>query len=261
MPELPEVETVVRTLRPHLAGERIVRVEILAPRAAPPGTSEALAGRRVQDVHRHGKFIVIELDKGIAAVHLRMTGRLLVGSEAAHTRAVITTTGARVVFDDARQFGSIRWLSGIDAIPNVGPDALRVTQAAFIDRLAARRGAVKPALLDQSLISGLGNIYADEGLARARIHPLQGLSTMSRHTLKRLHASVTGLLEEAIAAGGSSISDYVDARGERGRFQDRHRVYGRAGEPCVKCGAAIRRIVVAQRGTHFCPRCQRLRQN
>jgi len=257
LPELPEVETVVRTLRPLVLGRRILAIEILATRAARPEVAAQVAGQTIQNVRRHGKYILIDLDRGALAIHLRMTGKLLASGPSTHPRARIVTGGPVIVFDDIRQFGSIAYLSPGALPPNLGPDILDLDPASFATLLAPRAGAVKPALLNQSIVAGLGNIYVDEALFRARIHPLTPLRRLSRPRLLALHAVIAQHLEEAIAAGGSSISDYVDATGNRGSFQDAHLVYGRAGQPCPTCQTPITRIVVAQRGTHLCPRCQR----
>jgi formamidopyrimidine-DNA glycosylase len=261
MPELPEVETVVRTLAPHVRGRLIVAARFLSPHAAghrPEELAAHLRGRRIQDVRRAGKFIVFPLDHGLLSVHLRMTGKLLLNAAAGRfTRAVLELDAGSVLFDDVRQFGRMEWSAQTPAnIARLGPDPLVEAAADFAARLKSRRGAVKPLLLDQSFLAGLGNIYVDEALHRAGIHPLAAAARISRTRALRLHAAVIDVLSAAIAAGGSSISDYADAAGRKGAFQHSHRVYGRENVPCLTCGAPIRRIVVTQRGTHFCPRCQ-----
>lgn len=255
LPELPEVETVVRTLRPRIEGRRLleVRLRTRKPWAAQAGRA---AGQMVHRVRRRAKYILFDLDEGLLAIHLGMTGKLLAGAEPGpYTRAVLLLDGERVVFDDVRQFGSLRWLPAEPA--GLGPDALSAPPGVFLERLAGRKTRLKALLLNQRFLAGLGNIYADESLFRAGIHPLAAASRLSRRRALRLHAAIQDVLAEAVAAGGSSVSDYVDADGRRGWFQMRHRVYQRTGEPCVVCGTPIRRILVAQRGTHFCPRCQR----
>ncbi|HNY40533.1 MAG TPA: bifunctional DNA-formamidopyrimidine glycosylase/DNA-(apurinic or apyrimidinic site) lyase [Bryobacteraceae bacterium] len=259
MPELPEVEVVVRTLRPHITGRRITAFESLSPRAASPELGPSITGQTVTEVRRHGKYILIDLDRNRLAIHLRMTGKLLVAGPSTHPRAIIHLGGSAVVFDDIRQFGSIQLLAPGQLPPNLGPDLLALSPSAFAESLAVRKGAIKPLLLDQSVVAGLGNIYVDEALFRARIHPLAKPVHLSLRRLKDLHLEAVGMMEEAIAAGGSSISDYVNALGVSGSFQLRHAVYGRQDRPCPVCSAPVRKIVVAQRGTHFCPRCQRLR--
>jgi formamidopyrimidine-DNA glycosylase len=263
MPELPEVECIVRSLRPHLEGRRIAAVAFRSPLAAggrPAEIPQFLADRSILAVRRRGKFILLELEGGICAIHLRMTGRLVWnGPEGPHTRAVFTLDSGRLVLDDIRQFARV--LAGPalpEPVARLGPEPFDLTAAEFARRLRTRRGRLKPLLLDQGFLAGLGNIYADEALHRARIHPLQPASRLSVRRMEALHAAIVEVLEEAIAAGGSSISDYVDGAGREGAFQLFHRVYGREGEPCGQCGAEVRRIVAAQRGTHYCPRCQRL---
>jgi formamidopyrimidine-DNA glycosylase len=263
MPELPEVECIVRSLRPQLEGSRIEAAVFRSPLVAgghPGRLRRFLAGRRIAGVGRRGKFILLQLDSGLCAIHLRMTGRLLWnGAEGPYTRAVLEVGRGRLLLDDIRQFARI-W-AGLTAPPTVGglgPEPLELSEDQFLERLRGRRGRIKALLLDQRFVAGIGNIYADESLHRAGIHPLEPASALPARRAKRLHRAIVEVLEEAIAAGGSSISDYVDSTGRQGGYQIFHRVYGRQGEPCPRCGAAVRRIVVAQRGTHFCPRCQRL---
>ncbi len=263
MPELPEVECIVRSLRPHLEGRRIAAAAFRSPLAAGGRLAEILqflAGRSIRAVRRRGKFILLELEGGFCAIHLRMTGRLVWnGAEGPYTRAVFTLESGRLVLDDIRQFARVSAGAALpEAVERLGPEPFDLTASEFARRLRTRRGRLKPLLLDQGFLAGLGNIYADEALHRARIHPLQPASRLSVRGVETLHAAIVEVLEEAIAAGGSSISDYVDGAGREGAFQLFHRVYGREGEPCPRCGAAVRRIAVAQRGTHYCPRCQRL---
>jgi len=249
--------------RPHLEGRRINATAFRSPLAAggrPAEISQFLAGRSILTARRRGKFIVLELDRGYCAIHLRMTGRLVWnGAEGPYTRALFTLESGRVVLDDIRQFARVFAGPALpEEVERLGPEPFDLTAGEFARRLRTRRGRLKPLLLDQEFLSGLGNIYTDEALHRARIHPLQPAARLSARRMETLHAAIVEVLEEAIAAGGSSISDYVDGAGREGAFQRFHRVYGREGEPCRRCGAAVRRIVVAQRGTHYCPRCQRL---
>jgi formamidopyrimidine-DNA glycosylase len=255
VPELPEAETIVRTLRPRVEGRRIVSARFLARRVSQDDAA-SLAGRRVQQVSRYGKQIVWELDRGCLVIKLGMTGALLVDAETGpYTRAEFELETARVLYNDVRQFGSISILD--DAPCALGPDPLELRPEDFAARLRSRKTVVKRLLLDQSFVRGIGNIYADESLYRAGVHPQARTERLSIPRAKRLHEVVRAVLEEAIEHRGSSISDYVDAEGARGGFQLRHQVYGRAGQRCIECGAAIRRIVVAQRGTHYCPHCQK----
>ena len=213
------------------------------------------AGQRIHEVRRYGKFILIGLDHGLLAIHLGMTGKLLAGGERGpHTRAVLVLDKGRVLFNDVRQFGSVRWLK--QAPDHLGPDALEISADEFADRLRARKARLKALLLNQVFLRGLGNIYADESLFRAGVHPLAIAARLSQKRARSLHTAIREVLFAAIAKGGSSISDYVDANGSQGSFQTEHRVYQRTGEPCLNCGTPIRRILVAQRATHFCPKCQ-----
>ncbi|HSW49895.1 MAG TPA: bifunctional DNA-formamidopyrimidine glycosylase/DNA-(apurinic or apyrimidinic site) lyase [Bryobacteraceae bacterium] len=256
MPELPEVETVVRTVAARLKGRRLVKVRCTTRKSWAKSVHKA-EGQTIHRVRRYGKYILLDLEEGLLAIHLGMTGKLLAsGSKGPYTRAALELDdGATVLFDDVRQFGSARWIRQEPA--GLGPDALAVSAGEFLQRLRGRKGKIKPLLLNQSFLRGLGNIYADEALFRAGIHPLALAASLSRGRALRLHGAIVEVLSEAVAKGGSTISDYVDADGNRGWFQIEHRVYQRAGQPCVDCGTGIRRILVAQRGTHFCPRCQR----
>ena len=258
MPELPEVETVVRTLAPRLCGSRIVSASFTS-RFVTPGDRRALArrmaGRRIESVHRRGKFIVIELDRGMLAVHLGMTGKLLWDAKAGeHTRGVFTLDSGTLLYDDARQFGRIEWSPA--RLARLGPEPLEIGWEEFFARLGRRHARLKPLLLNQTFLAGLGNIYVDETLFAAGIHPLAIASRLSASRAARLYQAMRDVVRLAVEHRGSSISDYVDAEGNRGGFQLLHRVYGREGEPCVRCGAPIKKIVVAQRGTHYCSRCQ-----
>jgi formamidopyrimidine-DNA glycosylase len=255
MPELPEVETVVRTLAAAVTGQRVKGLRYLAARAAAGTTAPDLAGQRIGSVRRKGKHILLDLDKGLLDIHLRMTGKLRVGGEIGpYTRAVLELSSGHVSFEDVRQFGFVVWR---EKEPALGRDALSVDRDEFVEMVRGWRGRIKPALLDQRKLAGLGNIYVDEALYRAGVHPLARGARLTKPRLRQLWAEMRAVLEEAIAAGGSSISDYEDALGQRGNYQQRHQVYGREGDACPRCGVAIRRIVVAQRGTHFCPACQR----
>lgn len=237
----------MRSLAPKLTGRRLI--------SAQNWEGPAL-GQGIRAVRRHGKYIVLDLDHGHLLVHLRMTGKLLWnGARTPYTRIeFLLDDGSSLLYDDVRRFGRVSWS---DRLPAQGPDPLEIDATDFAERLRARRGRIKPLLLDQQFLRGLGNIYVDEALFRAAIHPRAVASQLSLPRALRLWTVIRELLSEAIALGGSSISDYVDGDGQRGRFQQRHQVYGKAGGPCPQCGTPIRRIVVNQRGTHFCPRCQR----
>ena len=221
-----------------------------------------LAGRSIVSVKRRGKFILMTLDRGESdtlatlAVHLGMTGKLLMdGTQGEHTHGVFTLDGGVLLYDDPRQFGRIEWSPA--RVNRLGPEPLEIGLEEFSARLRARKTRVKPLLLNQAFLAGMGNIYVDEALFLAGIHPLAMASRLTAARAARLYQAMRDVLTLAIEHRGSSISDYVDAEGRRGDFQQLHRAYGREGEPCVNCGAAIKKIVVGQRGTHFCPRCQK----
>jgi formamidopyrimidine-DNA glycosylase len=259
VPELPEVETVVRSLAPRLAGRRIVRAAFNS-RFVTPGNrkrlASRLAGRTIESVRRRGKFIVMALDEGSLSVHLGMTGKLLLDApETPHTHGVFTLDRGTLIYDDPRQFGRIEWNpSRINAL---GPEPLEITLDDFLARLSKRNSRIKSLLLNQRFLAGVGNIYADEALFASGIHPLAIASRLSAPRAAKLHQAIRETLQLAIEHRGSSISDYVDGDGARGNFQVLHRVYGRENEVCLKCSGPIKKMVVAQRGTHFCPRCQK----
>ncbi len=262
MPELPEVETVVRTLRPAIVGRRILNAEFLqlrVLRGSPHDTTAALAGRRIQSIERHGTFIAIRLDRGFLVIHLGMTGKLLVNAEPSKwTHAVFTLDRGVLHYDDQRQFGRIEY--GVELperVAALGPEPLEINLADFTARLRARKSPVKAVLLNQAVVRGMGNIYADEALFRAGVHPKRAAASLKKDRVERIYKAMREVLAEAIESRGSSVSNYVDADGRKGSFQTAHRVYQRTGKPCTKCGTPIKRIVLAQRGTHFCPKCQR----
>jgi len=262
VPELPEVENVVRTLAPHLTGRRILSASFTS-RFVTPGDRRKLAShlteRTIVSVVRRGKFIVMTLDRGMLAVHLGMTGKLLVdGTAGEHTHGVFHLDHGTLLYDDPRQFGRIEWsATKLARVAALGPEPLEIEFEDFLERLRKRKMQIKPLLLNQKFLAGMGNIYVDEALFRAGIHPLASAARLSRARAGRLYQAIREVLQLAIEHRGSSISDYVDANGDRGDFQVHHRVYGREGKPCVECGSPIRKTVVAQRGTHFCAKCQK----
>lgn len=263
MPELPEVETVVRSIAP-LIGRRIVSAEFRCLRILrggdPDAMSARLAGRKIAGVKRYGKFIVMNLTGGgYLMVHLGMTGKLLLGGPAGkHTHAILTLDRGVLLYDDSRQFGCIEFSEEFPKrVARLGPEPLEVSFEEFARALTGRKTRIKSLLLNQTFVRGVGNIYADEALFRAGIHPLAPASRIRADRARKLYDAMIAVLTEAIAAGGSSISDYVDAEGRKGFFQISHRVYQRTGEPCVVCKTPIRRVLVTQRSSHFCPKCQK----
>ena len=263
MPELPEVETVARSIAP-LVGRTIVSAEFRSVRILrggdPDRMAAGLAGRRIAGVKRYGKFLIMPLEGGgYMLIHLGMTGRLLLGGAAGkHTHAILTLDKGVLLFDDSRQFGSFQLSEDFPArVARLGPEPLEVSLADFTAALKRHKTRIKPLLLNQTFLRGVGNIYADEALFRAGIHPMAIANRIRADRARRLYDSLREVLREAIEAGGSSISDYVDAEGRRGFFQFSHRVYQRTGEPCVICGTPVKRLVITQRSSHFCPKCQR----
>jgi formamidopyrimidine-DNA glycosylase len=273
VPELPEVESVRRQLEPALVGRRFERVEIADRRLVrpyePAEVAAELEGERVAAVERRGKYLVVRFESGRALlIHLRMTGSLRVAPAEAlqddpHRRAVVTLDdGSDVAYRDVRRFGT--WLvlepgelePYLDARVGEEPLAAVFTSAHLGERLARRRAPVKAALLDQRTLAGMGNIYVDEALWRARINPLRPAETLDRAELRRLHRGIRAALEHGIARQGSTLRDYRLPNGEGGAMQDELKVYGRGGEPCERCGMPITKTRVAGRGTWYCPRCQ-----
>ncbi len=291
MPELPEVETIARGLNSRVAGDVIESVWLGSkPEPLKSPAREivaALESKRIAGVRRVGKHIVFDLENGGRAgtakktkvrskparartlaptsstaqwiVHLGMTGRMLVCPPeeeiAKHTHAIARlASGRELRFVDPRRFGRLSVSNGFAA---PGSEPLDVELARFVKLFRGRKTPIKSALLNQNLLSGVGNIYADESLFRARIRPRRRATSLTQDDLGRLCQAVQGVLKEAIALGGSSISDYVDSDGEEGFFQLQHRVYGREGEPCLVCKTPVKRVVIAGRSAHYCPKCQK----
>jgi formamidopyrimidine-DNA glycosylase len=269
MPELPEVETIRSQLAPRLGGRTFVRVEILDPRLTRPidlfEVVEELEGDTVLAVERRGKYLVLRLESSLALlVHLRMTGSF--GFEpTTHERAVLELDdGTRLAYRDVRRFGTWLVLEGAELEPYLarknGPEPLsaRFTAAWLVGRLAVRRAPVKSVLLDQRVVAGLGNIYADEALWRARVSPLQPARSLDSDQIRRLHRAIRAALRTGIERQGSTLSEYRTPEGSRGAMQEEFRVYGRDGLPCPRCGTTIAKTRVGGRGTWYCPRCQPL---
>jgi len=207
-------------------------------------------------VKRRGKFILIGLDEGLLSVHLGMTGKLLLdGAETPYTHGIFNLDRGVLLYNDPRQFGRIEWNPA--RVAKLGPEPLEIGLEEFVTRLRARKTRIKALLLNQTFLAGMGNIYVDEALFISGIHPLTIAAKISPARAAKLHQAIRDVLTLAIEHKGSSISDYVDADGRKGNFQLLHRVYGREGEACTNCGRPITKTVVAQRGTHFCVKCQK----
>ena len=275
MPELPEVETIRAQLAERIPGRTFTRVEVQDPKIVSPddpaGFAEDVVGRRIEAVDRRGKYLLIDLDAPrTLAIHLRMTGRLhwQAGppdeSERFLRARFHLDDGSTLTFGDMRRFGRA-WIVGGDAREReaywrarVGVEPLtpRFTARLLAQLLEGRRGPIKAVLLNQALVAGLGNMYVDEALFMARIHPLRPAGSLDQDEVRRLHRAIRDRLAAAVAAGGASIDSYRDGLGEKGSMQDLLRVHLHAGEPCPRCGTTIRKTRVAQRGTYWCPTCQ-----
>jgi formamidopyrimidine-DNA glycosylase len=274
VPELPEVETIRARLAPRLEGRTLQHVEIVDPRLTRPEPPEAIAaaleGERIARLSRRGKYLVFEFESGRhLLVHLRMTGNVehpAQGGLAAdpYRRAVVTLDdGSDVAYRDVRRFGT--WdllepgeLEDYFAVRRLGGEPLErgFTARALTQALEGRRVPIKAALLDQRAAAGVGNIYADEALWRARIHPLRSAGSLTLDEIARLRKSIRAALEMGISRQGATLRDYRDPEGRRGRMQDEFKVYGREGEPCSRCGTPIEKTRAGGRGTWFCPHCQ-----
>jgi len=288
MPELPEVEVTRRRISPLLLGRSIRTVITTAPSyvflTAPHLLEQKLTGRTFVALTRHGKYLLGQLDDGARLlVHLGMTGQLFgegassprllrrtangtLGScrqfePDAHTHLILRfESGPAVFFRDTRKFGKVQWLAPDESsarLNKLGPDALHISGATLHSRLKKRRGPLKSQLLDQSVLAGAGNIYADEALYLSRIRPTRMAHRVSLDSCRRLVDSLQQVLLRSIETGGSSINDYVTPDGSDGGYQDERHVYGLEGQPCKTCSTAIARVVIGQRSAHYCPRCQR----
>lgn len=264
MPELPEVQTIVDTIRPHLINSEILDVTIHRADVLNPPTFcwSQLVGCRFSEIGRRGKKIIFTLHTGERfVIHLGMTGRLTIEPPAKpnrpHTHLVFRVGDIEVRFSDPRRFGGVWWL-GRDTSPDdrMGPEPLDLRTATLQRQLSRTRRPIKNALLDQKVIAGLGNIYVDESLHAAGIHPLTLASDLSPAAIARLNIAIKQTLQKALRHRGSTLRDYRDANGNTGSFQKLHRVYARTGQPCHTCKTKIEKIVLGGRSTHFCSKCQ-----
>jgi formamidopyrimidine-DNA glycosylase len=272
MPELPEVETAARDLAAQVAGCTIVAIEKLdwermVETPEPAQFRVLLPGRRIGAVGRRAKWLLLTLDAGwTLALHLRMSGSVSVcpAEEAAdsYTHLVLLLEdGRRIFFRDVRKFGRVRLLdaaglAALDQQHGLEPLGEQFTPAALAALLARRQSRLKPLLLNQAIVAGLGNIYVDESLWLARLHPLRAANSLSTDEVSSLHAAIRTILTRAIDSGGSTLRDYRNGYGQAGTNQDHFAVYQRTGQPCLRCDTTIERVAVAQRGTHLCPTCQ-----
>jgi formamidopyrimidine-DNA glycosylase len=267
MPELPEVETIARTLKPHLIGKTIKEADLRWARTlatpSPKKFREQIQGQKVQEVARRAKYFILHLSDFSLLVHLRMSGDLLIKNSTIepekHDRLILKLSGnTSLIFNDTRKFGRV-WLTANpeEVLGRLGPEPLSrdFTPQWLHAALHSKHRQLKPLLLDQTFLAGLGNIYTDEALYRAKLHPLAASDSITAKQAETLHEAIRKVLRAGIRRNGASI-DWVYRGGE---FQNYFRVYDREGEACTVCGATIRRIVVGQRGTHFCPKCQKSR--
>ena len=270
MPELPEVECVRRTLEPWVLNRRISRIRVEKPKLArptPQAFRKGISGRTITSTSRHGKLLILHLDDGgFWAIHLGMTGQVINAhkrprADHIHITVSFGDNNAKLYYRDVRQFGYMAHSpdrAALEAGPlaNFGPDALGLDLETFLAGLGSRTAPLKNLLLDQRILAGVGNIYADESLHRAGLSPLARPADLPREKLITLHGAIQETLAEALEKGGSSVRNFVDAEGRAGTFQEAHRVYQRTGCQCPRCGQSIERIVLGGRSTHFCPECQ-----
>ncbi|HET7627824.1 MAG TPA: DNA-formamidopyrimidine glycosylase [Bacillales bacterium] len=274
MPELPEVETVRKTLAGLIVGKTVEDVQVLWPKIVKkPDDVEVfrleLIGRTVQATARRGKFLKLIFDDLVLVSHLRMEGRYLLCEQAdpvdKHTHVIFKfTDGSELRYRDVRKFGTMHLFpKGTEefSLPlnQLGPEPLgrAFTSRYLQDRLSRTKRNIKAVILDQTVVVGVGNIYADESLFRAKVHPERRADSLSAAEVKRLHRAIREILREAVSQGGSTIRSYVNSQGDMGMFQQSLFVYARRGEPCLQCGTLIEKQVVAGRGTHYCRRCQK----
>jgi formamidopyrimidine-DNA glycosylase len=273
MPELPEVETVVRGLRGPLIGRTVQSIWHDWPRTlrtpAPDEFGARIRGQTFRAIERRAKYILCRLDDDMLVVHLKMTGRLYVAEDRAaheadrwvHFRAQLDA-GQQLRFSDARKFGFVALVTDLSELTEkIGPEPLEdtFTREVLRTRLQGHRKAIKALLLDQEALAGVGNIYADEALHQAQIHPQRAADSLSDDEISRLHRAIRTTLADGIEYEGASVNWYRKPDGSTGEAQNHFAVYGRAGQPCLRCGTPIEKIRVAQRGTHYCPACQRLK--
>jgi len=270
MPELPEVEVVVRGLQKKIAGAKITGVKLSLPKIVAKGRrafGKTLQHLTIQHVRRRGKYIIIELSKDRALIfHLKMTGQLTIVKisepQKKHTHVIIDLSGSlQLRFCDIRQFGRVYLIKQADIlrlkqISALGPEANKVSQAYFLKNIAKRKGRVKSLLLNQEFLAGIGNIYCDEALYQAKIHPLTPANKIPEKKRIALHQAILEILTAAIKHGGSSVENYLNSQGKPGHYQKKHKVYRRVGQPCRSCHTPINRIKIGGRSSSFCPNCQ-----
>lgn len=266
MPELPEVETIKRDLEKVILGKKIIEVCVHNPKVIRQPSlnkfKQGLEGTTVRNILRKAKVLILELSNGKSLViHLKMTGQLIYPGDGKRSRVTFKLSdGEMLDFNDQRLFAELRLLDdwrSLKFIQGLGPEPFDLTLGQFKEMLAVRKTKIKPLLMDQTFISGIGNLYAAESLFRARIHPERAAQSLSDKEKELLFRAIKDVLNGAIKYGGSSVDDYVRLSGKAGNFAAHHRVYGREGKPCLVCKGEIKRISLGGRGTYFCPKCQR----
>jgi formamidopyrimidine-DNA glycosylase len=272
MPELPEVETIVRGLQKTIVEKKIKDVKVIFPGIVKQdikGFKKDVVKSKITKVRRRGKFILVDLSNGKTILaHLGMTGNFLLVKPSSplnkhdHLIFKFYEDPKELRYNDQRRFGRIKSFptskeEDVSDLKKLGSESLNIPSYDFVNLFQKRRGRIKSALLNQQIIAGLGNIYADESLFEAKIHPSQKIDKLSPQELKKLHQAIQKILRKAIKAGGSSIENYYNINGEIGSFQFQHKVYGREGLPCKTCGTKIKRVKISQRSSYFCPKCQK----
>lgn len=257
MPELPEVETIRKQLTEQLIGQVIKAIEVREPKSY---LGAPLIGTKIIGVERIGKYLYIVMDdKREWEIHLKMTGRLVWGRDEydkmKHTRVVITLTSGKLYFWDTRKFGYIKVKDGSRV--ELGPEPWKISDAELMRKLQKTGRAIKNVILDQNVLAGVGNIYANDGLWLSGIDPRRKANSLERSEVKKLRASICTVMERGLSTGGASDNSYVDGLGQQGEYQNEFLVYRRTGEACLKCGSAIVRVVVGGRGSWVCERCQK----
>lgn len=271
MPELPEVETTLRGIAPHISGKTLANVQVRQPKlrwTIPADLSDVLRGQTVRDCQRRAKYLLIRLDTGMVLIHLGMSGSLRVfrGDAPAagkHDHVDFIFNDDTVLrYHDPRRFGAVLWFAGAaehhPLLANLGPEPLEAdfTAQYLFQALHKQSRPIKTALMDNAVVVGVGNIYANESLFQAGLLPSRPAKSLTLDDCARLVAAVKAILARAIATGGSTLRDFVDSEGKSGYFQQEYKVYARAGQPCLHCGAPVEKTVIGQRGTFFCPVCQ-----
>jgi len=266
MPELPEVETIKNDLQQAITGKKIVKVDIINPKVirepAPLAFKKSLEGQTIKNILRRAKLLIFELSNGLdLTIHLKMTGQLVYPGGSQRSRVAFHLSPGQIMdFNDDRLFGELRLVSDwkkLKFVRGLGPEPFDLTFADFKDMLSKKKTKIKPLLMDQSFISGIGNLYAAEILFRAKIHPQRPAQSLTGGEKVTLYKEIKSVLKNAIKHGGSSVDDYVRLSGKPGDYRRFHRVYGRSGKPCFVCRSPIKRIAQGGRGTYFCGKCQK----